>query len=72
MRLGAHESVAGGAWNEAYAYERRVRAYARRRCGDRVIFLGTRSDIADLYADFDVVCHPRWRRWSTMWLRWPW
>ena len=50
--------MAGGAWNEAYEYERRVRAYARRRCGDRVIFLGTRSDIADLYADFDVVCHP--------------
>ena len=50
--------MAGGAWNEAYAYERRVRAYARRRCGDRVIFLGTRGDIADLYADFDVVCHP--------------
>jgi lipopolysaccharide/colanic/teichoic acid biosynthesis glycosyltransferase len=50
--------MVGGAWNEAYAYERRVRAYARRRCGDRVIFLGTRGDIADLYADFDVVCHP--------------
>jgi lipopolysaccharide/colanic/teichoic acid biosynthesis glycosyltransferase len=50
--------MVGGAWNEAYAYERRVRAYARRRCGDRVIFLGTRADIADLYADFDVVCHP--------------
>jgi lipopolysaccharide/colanic/teichoic acid biosynthesis glycosyltransferase len=50
--------MVGGAWNEAHGYERRVRAYARRRCGDRVIFLGTRGDIADLYADFDVVCHP--------------
>lgn len=48
----------GGAWNGAAEYERKVRKYARRRCGDRVIFLGTRSDVADLYPDLDVVCHP--------------
>lgn len=50
--------VVGGAWAGATAYERAVRAYARLRCGDRVIFLGTRADIPELYADFTVAVHP--------------
>jgi glycosyltransferase involved in cell wall biosynthesis len=50
--------VVGGAWNGAVWYERRVKEYARATCGDRVIFLGTRSDIPDLYPDMDVVCCP--------------
>jgi glycosyltransferase involved in cell wall biosynthesis len=53
-----HCVVIGGAWNGAVWYERRVKEYARATCGDRVIFLGTRSDIPDLYADIDVVCCP--------------
>jgi len=48
----------GGAWNGADAYERRVRDYGRRRCGDAAIFLGTRTDVAALYSDLDVVAHP--------------
>ncbi len=48
----------GGAWNGAVAYEERVRAYGKARCGERAIFLGTRTDIAELYPDFDVVVHP--------------
>lgn len=48
----------GGAWNNAIAYEQQVRAYAQRRCGDRAIFLGTRSDVAELYPDFAVAVHP--------------
>jgi glycosyltransferase involved in cell wall biosynthesis len=48
----------GGAWNGATAYESRVQAYAKARCGDKAIFLGTRVDIADLYPDFDVAVHP--------------
>ena len=51
-------AIIGGAWNDASGYERRVRDYARRRCGDRVVFLGTRRDVPDLYADFDLVVHP--------------
>ena len=35
-----------------------MQKYARSRCGDKVVFLGTRSDVADLYADFDVAVHP--------------
>jgi len=48
----------GGAWNGAHSYERRVRDYGKRRCGDGAIFLGTRSDVAELYSDLDVVVHP--------------
>jgi len=50
--------MAGGAWNNATGYETEVRDYARKRCGDKVIFLGTRNDVADIYADFDVAVHP--------------
>lgn len=50
--------MVGGAWDRAESYERRVRRYAMRRCGRRVVFLGTRNDVADLYADMDVVVHP--------------
>jgi lipopolysaccharide/colanic/teichoic acid biosynthesis glycosyltransferase len=50
--------VVGGAWGGAHAYERHIRDYGKRRLGDRIHFLGTRSDIPDLYADFDVVAHP--------------
>lgn len=48
----------GGAWNNAVEYEQQVRAYARERLGDAAVFLGTRNDVAALYADFDVVVHP--------------
>lgn len=48
----------GGAWNNATAYEQRVRAYAQERLGGAAVFLGTRHDVAALYADFDVVAHP--------------
>jgi lipopolysaccharide/colanic/teichoic acid biosynthesis glycosyltransferase/glycosyltransferase involved in cell wall biosynthesis len=44
----------GGAFGGAFDYERRVRAYARARCGDQVVFLGTRSDIPEIYADLDL------------------
>jgi glycosyltransferase involved in cell wall biosynthesis len=48
----------GGPWGDAGAYERRVRAYGRRRLGDRARFLGTRDDVAEIYPDLDVVAHP--------------
>jgi glycosyltransferase involved in cell wall biosynthesis len=50
--------MVGGAWDGADAYERKVREYARRKCGDAVLFLGTRNDVHYLYPDFDVVVHP--------------
>jgi glycosyltransferase involved in cell wall biosynthesis len=50
--------IVGGPWNNATDYEKSVRKYAQNRCGDKVVFLGTRSDVADIYADFDVAVHP--------------
>jgi glycosyltransferase involved in cell wall biosynthesis len=50
--------MVGGAWSAAAAYERRVREYARRKCGDAIVFLGTRGDVHELYPDFDVAVHP--------------
>lgn len=50
---------AGSAWgNAAQNYERQVRDYAASRLGDRAVFLGFRSDIADIYAGLDVAVHP--------------
>ena len=48
----------GGAWNGAFRYEGKIRAYGRARCGDSVVFLGTRDDVHKLYPDFDVAVHP--------------
>lgn len=50
--------VVGGAWNRAKEYEAKLRKYGEARLGSSVHFLGTRSDIPQLYADFDVVAHP--------------
>jgi len=53
-----HLVFAGGPWNNAAAYENRIQRYAKRQLGDRVSFLGTRTDIPDLYQDFQLVVHP--------------
>lgn len=50
--------IVGGAWQGAQREEARVREYAKRRCGDAVIFLGTRRDVPELYADFTMAVHP--------------
>lgn len=50
--------IVGGAWNNALSYEKALQDYARQKCCDRVVFLGTRHDVPDLYADFNVVAHP--------------
>ncbi|MFO0889779.1 MAG: sugar transferase [Isosphaeraceae bacterium] len=50
--------IIGGPWEGASAYERRVQAYGQRRLGDRIRFLGPRSDVADLYPGLDVAVHP--------------
>ncbi len=48
----------GGAWNGAVQYEAHVREYGKAQCGDSVVFLGTREDVAELYPDLDVAVHP--------------
>ena len=56
--LGVRAAVVGGAWTGADAYERRLRAYARRRCGAAIRFTGHRTDVPDVYAALDVAVHP--------------
>jgi len=48
----------GGASSKVTTYENRVRAYGREKCGDKIFFLGTRSDIPALYPDFDLAVCP--------------
>ncbi|MBI4748163.1 MAG: glycosyltransferase family 4 protein [Acidobacteria bacterium] len=48
----------GGAWAGADAYAAKVQAYGRKKLGNKAIFLGNRSDVAELYPDFDVAVHP--------------
>jgi glycosyltransferase involved in cell wall biosynthesis len=49
----------GGSWSPRGArYERRVKGYAKKRCGNAARFLWHRSDVVDLYPDFDVAVHP--------------
>jgi glycosyltransferase involved in cell wall biosynthesis len=50
--------VAGGAWHGANSYFRSVQAYAAGHAHAEVIFLGTRRDIAAVYADLAVAVHP--------------
>ena len=48
----------GGAWDNAISYEKKVINYAKRKCGNRMIFLGNRNDVPALYGDMDLVVHP--------------
>lgn len=57
-RPDVHAVFVGGAWGGATGYERKVREYGISRLGNHAHFLGSRSDVPDLYADFDVVAHP--------------
>jgi glycosyltransferase involved in cell wall biosynthesis len=50
--------IIGGAWNNATEYVAHLREYGKRLCGDRAIFMGTRSDVSDLLPDFDVAVQP--------------
>ena len=50
--------MVGGPWAGAVAYEQRLHEYARKHAPDHVVFLGTRSDIPDLYSDMDLAVHP--------------
>jgi len=50
--------IVGGAWAGADEYFETVKAYGKEKLGDKILFLGTRHDVPDLYPDFDVVVHP--------------
>ncbi|MBC8651633.1 glycosyltransferase family 4 protein [Pseudomonas sp. MTM4] len=48
----------GGAWVGAEKYYGAVKKYGKKILKDKAIFLGSRSDVASLYPDFDLVVHP--------------
>ena len=49
----------GGPWGQsANNYAARVMKYGKSRLGSRAHFLGTRSDVQEIYADVDVAVHP--------------
>lgn len=48
----------GGAWGGAEKYYDAVKRYGKRILKEKAIFLGSRSDVASLYPDFDLVVHP--------------
>jgi glycosyltransferase involved in cell wall biosynthesis len=48
----------GGAWDNAYSYEKQIINYSKKKCGDRMLFLGNRNDVPALYGDMDLVVHP--------------
>lgn len=50
--------VIGGAWEGAEAYEQELIKMGKELCGDNIWFLGSRSDVPELYADIDLVVHP--------------
>lgn len=50
--------IVGGAWGGAHWYEQQVHAYATTRCPGGIRFLGTRDDVRELYAAFDLAVHP--------------
>jgi glycosyltransferase involved in cell wall biosynthesis len=50
--------VIGGAWNGANWYEDRLRYWGHAICNGSLAFLGTRSDVAALYPDFDLAVVP--------------
>lgn len=50
--------VVGGAWNGAVDYEQKLISMGKKLCGDNIYFLGSRSDVPELYADIDLVIHP--------------
>jgi len=50
--------IVGGAWAGADDYFETVKAYGKEKLGSKILFLGTRNDVPDLYPDFDIVVHP--------------
>lgn len=50
--------IVGGPWLGAEAYFGGVKKYARATLGENAVFLGHRSDVADIYADLTVAVHP--------------
>jgi len=52
-----HLVLVGGAWEGAEKYEKEVIAYGKNKVRN-IHFLGTRTNVPELYQDFNMVVHP--------------
>lgn len=50
--------IVGGPWGNSQKYMDRVVRYAKKKCGDSIIFTGYRNDVLKIYRNFDMVVHP--------------
>ncbi len=50
--------IVGGPWVGADEYFKTIVEYGKKKLGDKIIFLGTRKDVPNLYPDFNIVVHP--------------
>lgn len=50
--------LVGKQWGSGHRYEDELRRLAAQKCPGRIVFLGHRTDIPDLYPDMDVAVHP--------------
>lgn len=50
--------IIGGAYNNAFAYENKVRKYADIKAKGRVLFTGTINNVSELYNDLFCAIHP--------------
>ncbi len=50
--------IIGNAWDGSEKYEEKVKKYAYKVLGGKIIFTGYRSDVYDIYPEIDIVVHP--------------
>lgn len=50
--------IVGGPWGNSQKYMDKVVKYAKKKCGDSIIFTGYRNDVLKIYRNFDMVVHP--------------
>ena len=50
--------IVGGPWGNAARYEKKIRYLGERLCGNGLTFLGTRTDILEIYPDLDLAVVP--------------
>lgn len=50
--------IVGDAWGNAHEYVEKIKKYAHKNCKDGIIFTGFRTDVKEIYKEFDIAVHP--------------
>ena len=50
--------IIGGPADKSKKYEKRLRNYAGKKCGDSIVFTGFKTNMKDIYRELDVAVHP--------------